>query len=160
MPVRSLCPGGFAKPRGYFDPDAACQCDAACVDMDDCCRDLDQFCSFDTGQGTGGTGLVVVETGNSSVDTAEAPALCVDRCGEFAPNASCQCDPLCEDLGDCCRDYDYECVFDTAAGSHTGERYHQVSQRGGCTMIGSYELEDSLGATRLSNHRSHSKIGR
>lgn len=36
---------------------------------------------------------------------------CQDRCGGFDPNSSCQCDPACAMMGDCCEDLADQCVL-------------------------------------------------
>jgi hypothetical protein len=35
---------------------------------------------------------------------------CVAACGVFAPDLSCACDPTCATYGDCCPDYEEQCV--------------------------------------------------
>ncbi|MEM4625428.1 MAG: hypothetical protein QXJ28_01515, partial [Candidatus Pacearchaeota archaeon] len=44
---------------------------------------------------------------------------CVGRCGLFDPKAPCQCDDVCINYGDCCRDICIDCPTHPACGGVT-----------------------------------------
>ena len=67
------------------------------------------------------------------MDTGEPPAgTCEGRCGVFVPSAGCQCDPDCEEFGDCCPDYDALCISGGDAISG-GDGESQVDPDAGST---------------------------
>jgi hypothetical protein len=57
------------------------------------------------------TGAGTTDAG-SSADAGQPPPVdgsCVGKCGPYAPDAACQCDPQCVKAGDCCPDYASVC---------------------------------------------------
>lgn len=80
---------GQANRCGQFDNNWKCNCDDACAQYGDCCKDKDEVCG-------GGT---------TTPDDS-----CKDKCDkDLGNNAACYCDEQCLDFGDCCDDYEAIC---------------------------------------------------
>lgn len=118
------CPsdcGTSCEPKCFvpFDPEAPCQCDAACLANDNCCEDYTVHC---------------VVCGNDDCETGETKQNCPEDCG-YPPNpikicmethcgealGACQADAECEVIAECVLDCeeDTSCVVGCPAGAST-----------------------------------------
>lgn len=105
---------------------------AACVANDGCAKALAcvgaggnmQQCAQQAGGGTNALLTLgqcayqngcLTDTGGGTTDT------CKGKCGQYTPNAKCQCNTLCKQFGNCCADYDTQCGGATTGGSCAGK---------------------------------------
>lgn len=65
-------------------PDATCYCDAACVELEDCCFDALEQCPIEF--------------------PPPATNTCAGQCDGPSLDGSCYCDEACVGIGDCCSD--------------------------------------------------------
>lgn len=105
---------------------------AACVTNDGCAKALScvgaggnmQTCAQQAGNGTQQLLALgqcayqngcLTDTGGGTTDS------CKGKCGQFTPNAKCQCNTMCKQFGNCCTDYDAQCGGSPVGGSCTGK---------------------------------------
>ncbi|MBU5678914.1 MAG: hypothetical protein KQA36_03460 [Candidatus Aenigmarchaeota archaeon] len=112
---------------GTYDPQAPCQCDLQCRINNDCCSDVCRacpnlpFCQVTTIPTTivttipttlppGPTTIpttIVTTIPTTTTTTISIPASCAGRCGNYNPQAPCQCDNVCHlyrGSDGCCQD--------------------------------------------------------
>ena len=116
---------------GVAGGEAACDCDGFCFFLGTCCGDVCTFCAEGfpqcpsgcepdcTGKtcgsdGCGGTcGACSASQGCLEGTCVAVPEdSCQGRCGEYRPDAPCQCDDACTAFGECCADACTYCAPD------------------------------------------------
>ena len=85
------------------------QCGNGITETGEVCDVPNAQCSADSGQKCK-TDCTGYET--CSVDSPPITD-CSNKCGDYDPNAACQCDPLCVAAGDCCPEYEVVCGMAT-----------------------------------------------
>lgn len=78
-----------------YNKEATCQCDDKCVENNDCCTDAASLCK--------------ISSATSTPKPTPAANSCVERCGEYSKEATCQCDAKCAENNDCCTDLPTVC---------------------------------------------------
>lgn len=91
-----------------------CSCHQTCKVWDDCCEDYAPVCDGDApDDAPDGNPTEPDEPGDEPAPgdggSSEPTASCIDRCGNYDINATCQCDDLCESSDDCCSDFEMVC---------------------------------------------------
>lgn len=74
---------------------------------------------FNGASGSDGGPLVEYDWFESSFGHRAIPS-CLNRCGQYDASQACQCDPNCDQYGDCCVDLEYQCSTSTQNSSSSG----------------------------------------
>ncbi|MFH8107712.1 MAG: hypothetical protein QXJ25_01670, partial [Candidatus Aenigmatarchaeota archaeon] len=98
---------------GNYDPQAPCQCDNVCHlyrGREGCCEDICQVCPTHPSCQVTTIPTTIVTT--TTTTTTSIPASCRGRCGNYDPQAPCQCDNSCHNYRGregCCEDICQAC---------------------------------------------------
>ena len=124
--------GSCANSCGGQSSSGTCYCEDSCHEYGDCCSDYDAQC---------GSTPDPDPDPDPSGGGDPAGGTCEGHCGDAAADASCYCDDLCSDNGDCCADYNTHC----GAAAPPAEPSFDLAALDGVDGVEVIEIDPSLG---------------